>query len=396
VRVVEVREADGVRRLRAEWQALQAQCPDATPFQTWEWNEAWWQQFGTGKRLCLLLFYEERANALVGLAPFYIGHPYGTPLRRLTWLGTGHSDYLDALIRPAYAESVTRALFDYLEAELGGWDMADWQQMRLTSPLLQRSARPWPYHPADTQILFATEPCPVVSLPATWDACTARLGKKMRSNLGYYERLLLKTFPDARLHLADAATLDSGMDALFRLHQQRWNARWLPGVLGNKAVQRFHRDVAARFLAQGWLRLHLLYADGDYQAALYCYTYHRKTFYYLGGFAPDYGKYSLGTLLTGRALRLAIEEGCDEFDFLRGQEAYKYRWLPEDRFNQRMLLLRPRVGIGELPGRFGLALCRVERFVEHQAKAFAERQSQRGKTAQREPPDGVQSEDKKT
>ncbi len=225
------------------------------------------------------------------------------------------------------------------------------------------------------------EPCPYVTLPADWNEMTARLGKKMRSNLGYYERLLGKTFGEARFHLADSDTLEAGMTALFDLHQKRWNARWLPGVLGNKRVQAFHRDVARAFLANGWLRLHLLTVDGTIRAALYCFAWGRSTVYYLGGFAPELSKYSLGTLLTGKAIRQAIEEGCEEFDFLRGNEGYKYRWLPEKRINHRLLLLRSHEhlgGLGELPGRAGFALNRVERYVELRAKAFAEHQARTG------------------
>lgn len=202
----------------------------------------------------------------------------------------------------------------------------------------------------------------------------------MRYNLGYYERLLGKTFAEVRWHLADTNTLEAGMTALFDLHQKRWNARWLPGVLGSKRVQAFHRDVAHAFLANGWLRLHLLTVDGTIRAALYCFTWGRSTYYYLGGFAPELSKYSLGTLLTGKAIRMAIEEGCAEFDFLRGNEDYKYRWLPEVRINHRLLLLRSHErlgGLGELPGRAGFALNRVERYVELRAKAFAEHQGRR-------------------
>ena len=116
------------------------------------------------------------------------------------------------------------------------------------------------------------------------------------------------------------------MTALFDLHQKRWNARWLPGVLGSARVQALSsRHRAGVSGERGWLRLHLLTIDGTIRAVLYCFAYGGRTFYYLGGFAPDMGKYSLGTLLTGRAIRQAIEEGCAEFDFLRGDEPYKYK-----------------------------------------------------------------------
>jgi CelD/BcsL family acetyltransferase involved in cellulose biosynthesis len=365
---------------RDAWRALQAQCPDLTPFQTWEWNEAWWRHFGARKRLVLLLFWVE--NRLVGLAPLYASWHLGTPLRRLAWVGTGQSDYLGPLVLPEYAEAVSEALYRILGDGLRGWDMADLQQLRPDNSLFSRAARPWPQHPAEFQSLLPMEPCPYLALPDTWEKLTATLGKKMRSNLGYYERLLYRTFADAEVSLADNSTLEEGMTALFALHQSRWNARWLPGVLGNKRVQAFHREVAARFLEQGWLRLHLLRAEGELRAALYCFASGNRTFYYLGGFAPEYSKYSLGTLLTGRAIQQAIAEAHSEFDFLRGSESYKYRWQPEERINHRILLLRPRRGLGELPGRAGFALNRMERYVEHRVKAFAEQQGRKQKESE--------------
>jgi len=383
VRIVEVRERDGVALLQEEWRALQARCPEATPFQTWEWNEAWWRHFGARKRLRLLLFRAGRggpggAGELVGIAPLYTSWHLGTPLRRLAWLGTGSSDYLGPLALPAYAQEVASALLNYLDRGLRGWDIADLQQLRPDSSLMAHAPRPWPHRPTEAQSTLPMEPCPYLPLPPTWEAFARRLSKKMRSNLGYYERLLEKTFPDTRFSLADARTLSAGMTALFDLHQRRWNARWLPGALGNKRVQSFHREVAARFLERGWLRLHLLRAGGAIRSALYCYAYNGRTYYYIGGFAPELAKYSLGTLLTAHAIQQAIDEGCSEFDFLRGQEPYKYRWQPEERINSRLLLLRARDnlgGLGELPGKAGFALHRVERYVIHRAKAFARQQS---------------------
>lgn len=377
MRIEVIKERDGVARLRDEWCALQHRCPDATPYQTWEWNEAWWRHFGQRKMPRLLLFRAEPAGELVGIAPLYTSRHLGTPVRRLAWMGTGPSDYLGPIALPDYADAVADGLRAFLAAGLRGWDMADLQQLRPLSPLLADIAEPTDL---DTQYALPMEPCPYLTLTPTWETLAPRLGKKLRSNLGYYERLLHKTFPDARHFLADVETLDAGMTALFALHQSRWNARWLPGVLGSPRVQAFHREVAARFLEQGWLRLHLLHLDGEIQSALYCFAFGGRTLYYLGGFAPELGKYSLGTLLTGWAIRQAIEEGHSEFDFLRGSEPYKYRWTSEERFNSRLLILRQREkfgAVGELPGKAGYALNRMERYVEHRAKAFLEKRGRK-------------------
>ena len=443
LRIVEAGGPNALSVLQHRWQTLQAQCPQATPFQTWEWNAAWWRHFGARKRPRILLFWAQaeesaaqafdaggkesfgagaecgrRGEVLIGLAPFYTSFHLGTPLRRLAWIGTGHSDYLAPLAAQGYEEAVALALRDYLDGQLRGWDIADLQQMRPDAPLLRlaicadggvesagaataagteqatgnalrlrKSPRAMP-----AQTVLPIEPCPYVALPADWNTFAGRLGKKMRSNLGYYDRLLQKTFAEARYGMADTGSLQEGMTALFDLHQKRWNARWLPGVLGSRRVQAFHRDVAQIFLENGWLRLHLLTVEGTIRAALYCFSYGGRTFYYLGGFAPEMGKYSLGTLLTARAIRTAIEEGCTEFDFLRGSEPYKYRWLPEERMNHRLLLLRSRHklgGLGALPGRAGYALNRVERYVTARAKAFAEQQGRKERTVETPVPGAV-------
>jgi CelD/BcsL family acetyltransferase involved in cellulose biosynthesis len=43
-------------------------------------------------------------------------------------------------------------------------------------------------------------------------------------------------------------------------------------------------------------------------------------------------------VLVGCAIEAAAEEGAREFDFLRGREAYKYRWGARDRptFGRRL------------------------------------------------------------
>ena len=56
-----------------------------------------------------------------------------------------------------------------------------------------------------------------------------------------------------------------------------------------------------------------------------------RAFFYLGGFDPEFGALSVGSLAIAAAMERAIEEGASTFDFLAGREAYKYRWGAVDR-----------------------------------------------------------------
>jgi CelD/BcsL family acetyltransferase involved in cellulose biosynthesis len=138
---------------------------------------------------------------------------------------------------------------------------------------------------------------------------------------------------EAGLRIEGAANgkLDEHLDVLFALHTARWRARGEEGVLSSTAVQRFHRDAAHALRAAGLLRMYVLRLDERAAAAFYGFSGHGRTFYYLSGFDPAFDRFSPGTLIVGHAIEQAAREGVTQFDFLRGREAYKYRWGARDR-----------------------------------------------------------------
>ena len=364
--VAETHDPSAIAALCEEWTDLVERSENATIYQTWEWNEAWWRVYGQGKRLRLITV--RRAGALIGIAPLYVSHHLGTPFRRLAFVGTGAADYLDVIAPSDEASAVCEAVLVHI-GDVRYFDMADLQQLRPSAALLAAArARIAAGREHRRTMVAPQEPCPYVRLPDTWEAYGAAVGKKMRQNIGYYDRLLTRTFEDAEIRLIAGDQLDEAMDSLFDLHQQRWKARLLPGVLGGARIREFHRLVARAFHARGWLRLHITRAGGRPVAALYCFIFRRKTYYYLGGFDPALAKLSLGTVLTARAIRCAIEEGCEEFDFLRGHEPYKYRWTSDERVNSRVLVRRA----GSLRSHALLRLNRVEQALEERVKALAE------------------------
>ncbi len=261
---------------------------------------------------------------------------YATALRRISFLGTGTSDYLDILAAPGHEASVATSFYAFL-AQCGGWQIADFQQLREGALLREHVPEiSGSLHSFDA----IGEPCPYLALPNDWDLLLQSFGKKTRTNIGYYDRALQKVYAVEAGAVTDESELDAELTHLFDLHQRRWNQRWLPGVFGGKRVQAFHRDAARRLLKQGWLRLFSLRLDGVTQASLYCFAYGDRFCYYQGGFEPTLARLSLGTVLTARALQAAIAEDRVIFDFLRGDEPYKAKWTGASRVNSRRLVTR--------------------------------------------------------
>lgn len=294
--------------------------PQVSPFQTWEWASLWWRHFGKGKRAQVLCVQE--GNETVGIAPLYASR---TGMGRVVrWMGTGISDRLSIVASPEREWAVAEAVAEWLEAQ----PCADLHQIADGSWMVRTAeARGWR--------VVEQEKCPYVVLPETWDAYWGSLSKKTRFNIGYAQRQMQKDFGKVHFDTAGAEELSGALDALFDLHTRRWRQRMLPGGFFHPRVRRFHREWAQCALQNGWLRLHTLRVEGAVRAVLYVFHFGRRAYYYLGGFDPALARYSMGTVLTAYAIRRAIEEGCVVFDFLRGDEPYKYRWKPQVQWHRR-------------------------------------------------------------
>jgi CelD/BcsL family acetyltransferase involved in cellulose biosynthesis/GNAT superfamily N-acetyltransferase len=327
--IEEITSAAALEALRGEWQALWDRSPRATPFISPDWLLAWWRHLGGGPLRTLAV---RDGRRLAGLLPMFVWESDG--VRQLTPLGNGISDHVDLLAAPGRERDVAAAILAHL-GESEDWDAADFRDLPADSPLLRC--------PLPDGIAGETEdeePCPVLVLPRSFEGLDSVIPPEHFKKLCYYRRRLKRDFVVRFETATDEATLDELFDALVRLHGARWAARGEPGVLDAPRVLAVHRESASRRLAHGRLRLHGLRLDGRIAAVWYGFAAKGRVHYYLGGFDPALDRYSLGTVMVGHAIEQAAREGADEFDFLRGREAYKYAWGATDRPKRRLRLTR--------------------------------------------------------
>ena len=92
---------------------------------------------------------------------------------------------------------------------------------------------------------------------------------------------------------------------------------------------------------RGWLQLSFL-DIGDQPAATYfCFDYGRQILVYNSGYDPQASpQLSSGWVLLSRLIQDAIGQGRERFDFLQGNEDYKYRFGGVDTPVHRTLIHR--------------------------------------------------------
>jgi CelD/BcsL family acetyltransferase involved in cellulose biosynthesis len=120
------------------------------------------------------------------------------------------------------------------------------------------------------------------------------------------------------------------MEAFFRLHDLRFGSRG-GSTLSSERAQAFHLDFAEAALGRGWLRLWFLELDGRPAAAWYGWRLGERYSYYNSGLDPEFSSLRPGLVLIAAVIESAFEEGAAEFDFLLGDESYKYRFADAER-----------------------------------------------------------------
>lgn len=328
--------------LGPEWQGLHQRARGASVFNSWEWQYAWWREYGRGASLCIVLARD--AGVLVGILPVYIDTVrlfYFFPVRILRFLGVGGDtspDDLDAMLDPDRTGETATALAAAVRDDLvHDWDvlqltdMADDSAYRtvLRKALEQFSAR----EGVSASIAF-------LSLPDSWDSYLENLHRDRRYTMRQTRRRV-EAQPGARFYVwQESARLDEAIDRLIALHHLRWHGRGEPYAFSTPGYVNFHRRVMHACHKQGWLRLYCLEVDATIIAMYYCYRFRNRIFYFQGGFDPAHSKLRPGLVLMGHAIEHAIGEGNDVFDMLRGDYEYKTQWAKERRQTYYLLARR--------------------------------------------------------
>jgi CelD/BcsL family acetyltransferase involved in cellulose biosynthesis len=301
----------------AAWGGLHAVTALRSPFLSWVWQSEWVRAFASGRRLEIRRVSDD-AGRLVGLLPLFEAEP---GVLRLIG-GVDVSDYLDLLAEAGREEAVWAALLAARPPAGPVWDL---HAVPAASPTVTRLPALGAEHGADVTVALE-ERCPILALPETWDAYLAGLSGKQRHELLRKTRRLEREVPGARaVGVGARADVESRFDDFLALHRQSrvGKARFM-----DDRMEVFFRRVTTALAEAGAFRLWLLDGPDGPLATFLCLEWNGTVGLYNSGFRPDRAALSPGLVLLGHIIRDAIDRGKRRFDFLRGEERYKYDFGP--------------------------------------------------------------------
>lgn len=341
-------DESGFDALTAEWNDLLRRSRFDTVFLTAEWQRTWWHHLGRGQGSLYLLAARQNGR-LVGILPLYT-IASGNELTLYVVGCVEVSDYLDLIIEAGQEEAVYAAFLDWLAGpEAPTWtavDLCNQPAASLSHTRLPELARAAGYSVSVAQ----EDVCPVIALPrpetddaagieAAWERYLAGLDKKERHEIRRKLRRMEREAPDAQLRfVAGGPDLEQAVDAFIALHRF---SRADKHAFMTDEMQAYFRAIAAALAERGWLQLSFLEVAGQPVATYFCFDYGDAILVYNSGYDPAaVPQLSPGWVLLAQLIQHAIALGRNRFDFLQGNEDYKYRFGGVDSPVYRTLICR--------------------------------------------------------
>jgi CelD/BcsL family acetyltransferase involved in cellulose biosynthesis len=178
---------------------------------------------------------------------------------------------------------------------------------------------------------------PRMDLPSTWDEYLEGLDKKERHELRRKMRRIEGAGELKDVELTAPAEVGAEIGDFFTLHRM---SRPDKAEFMTPAREQFFRAVSVALAEEGRTRLRFLEIDGERVATSLSFVVGATRYLYNSGYNPARGDLSVGLMNHAFAIKSSIAEGLKVFDFMRGNEPYKYRLGGKDRAIYRIIARR--------------------------------------------------------
>ncbi len=298
-----------------------------TFFQSPAWNRAWYEHFiRDDDRSELLLLKIMHGDVVVAVAPLFLQHRRVagmTAWKHAQFLAAPLAQYTDLVTTEESPGPVWQALLAFLrEKHSGSWlqlhDVLDASTVRGTD------VQPDECSPGE----------PYLRIPlGSWndDALLARCSSHMRREIQRARRRMQES--ETLRWTAVSAPEPELVDTLIALNRSRFgDVSWF----ADARARDFFREVCVKGGKE--VLFSVLQREERIIHVMCSYLHGGECMYVLSGMDEEARALSPGTMNIDLTIRHAALRGTRHFDFLRGDEAYKREFFPEERRSEHWVL----------------------------------------------------------
>lgn len=294
------------------WDRLLEKGPTDEVFLTKEWLQTWWEVYGRGKLLIVLV---EINNKPVAIAPMFAdsGMVY--------FIGSGGSDYLD-FTGNIYNIEILKGILNTAAAEvndfLGFLFYHIPEESESTSIIKQlEGSKDWR--------LFneGSLEAPFLDITSDFDWSESLLRKK---SLRRHENYYLRNGGIEVFHHTSKNEILGLLDEFFEQHILRWGKTEFPSLFLDEQNKGFYTKLAEIADKLDWLVFTAIRWNDRFIAFHFGFEYKKTFMWYKPSFDVALSKHSPGEVLIGNLLKASINKNDLFFDLGLGKEPFKYRF----------------------------------------------------------------------
>ena len=227
------------------------------------------------------------------------------------------TDLNDMVCAPGYEDMIVEHLAEYILRNHLGVDL---YPLETDVALVMGLSRRIP-----ELIMQDKDCCPLLRLPGSWPEYLANLDAKSRHEL----RRKLKKVNGAVIKDVQPTETERFFE-LMTVSDRGKKEFLAPEIRG------FFAELIEVFDKKGWLRLRAAVIESRIIGMLLAFGFRGRVYLFNMGFDPVFRNLSPGIVTIGLDINSAIEEKYQYYDFLRGDEDYKYRLGAKERHTIRL------------------------------------------------------------
>ncbi len=317
-------------RLKSDWDEIYDADPDAQFFLSWTWMSQWLQVL-SGPWFILAAKPAEGTKyvAIFPLRPRLREDSKGGFYNEIAMTGNFAADYTGFICKPEFDERAISAFSRHFKRS--NWRRLSLDYIRTTDVRLRTFLSNFSDKRFETRASSRINKrdninnciCPAVSLPGDWDSYLANCtSSNMRQKLRRFLRQI-ESDQSFRITHSEGESIEPDLKILLKFWADKWGAR-----KGNRlsSILKSNYYMLRRCGKIGHLFMPMLWRDDRPLGGLACLVDPQKKsiLFYLAGRDESFNDPPPGLVLHAHSIRYAIGRGFKTYDFLRGNESYKY------------------------------------------------------------------------
>lgn len=309
--------------LRDVWDDLLIQTADSSVFQSFDYLWQWWRYFGFWNDLYIVVI--RRHEKVIGIVPMMREYfpVFGKVARKLVFITSPMEMSRPKLIFGRHADLCWPAFLDYIKEISDAWDIVDIDEQLIhdETASMRTYVKSQRWLIADSETL-----CPYIDLSGTWTAFTAKLPRKMRSNINRMRRRVAE-LGEIRVRCVNTwPALDAAMDTHTDVEARSWKAAKGLDLSSDKAYFYYYRSLAQCFGRDGRFEQRILEYDGKAIASTFGLVCNGVFQSLKIAHDSAYDRYSPGTVLESYELELLFATNLKCYEFMGSFLTNKLRW----------------------------------------------------------------------